>query len=613
MRSIPIALPCSVFLLAFISPRAARAQLPQYGMAKIERFKQTADGVVNLNSGNPFEFAAQASFEGSLTGPNGSVVQLDIEVVGNFYETVQTFTTQAEMDAAYPSGVYTFAVPSQAPIKSTLSADLYPPTPAVVQGYWSGGSLLVDPAHPFFLSFSSIPGFLTVGAATQVNFNLAPGTGGADVLDSEWDSETDDAAPAGITIPSGTLSAGSFYTLDLQYTVFSTLDSTTVPGSLVAAQFQRRTQISILAQAPPIASPAALLQPQSQTIAIGSTVVFNFLAGGTPAPTYQWYHNGSPLGSGLATLTISGTKSADAGTYYCVAANSVGSVTSSQVTLAISQAQDVGRLVNISCRSLVGTSSNIMIAGFVVGGAGTSGSENLLIRGSGPALAAFSVSGTLPDPQLQIFSGSSLLASNSGWAGSPAIAAAAATVNAFAWTAGASHDSAVLQPLGSGAYTAQISGQAGDTGVSLAEVYDETPAGTYTATSPRLVNISARVQVGTGGNILIAGFVIGGSTSRTVLIRASGPALVPFGVPGTLPDPKLQLYSGSAVLATNSSWQGDQAILGAAEAVKAFAWNDPSSADSAILVTLPPGAYTAQVSGASGDTGVALVEIYEVP
>ncbi|HMD61399.1 MAG TPA: hypothetical protein VKG78_08205, partial [Opitutaceae bacterium] len=164
-----------------------------------------------------------------------------------------------------------------------------------------------------------------------------------------------------------------------------------------------------------------------------------------------------------------------------------------------------------------------------------------------------------------------------------------------------------------GAYTANVSGQNGDTGVALAEVYDDTPAGTYTPSSPRIVNISARVQVGTGANVLIAGFAIGGSTSKTVLIRASGPALIPFGVTGTLPDPMLQLHSGSALIASNDAWGGDSQIAAAAASVGGFGWNFTTSNDSAILVTLPPGAYTAEVSGASGDTGIALVEVYEVP
>jgi len=164
-----------------------------------------------------------------------------------------------------------------------------------------------------------------------------------------------------------------------------------------------------------------------------------------------------------------------------------------------------------------------------------------------------------------------------------------------------------------GAYTAQVTGASNDTGIALAEVYDATVSGSYTLSSTRLINISARVNVGTGGNVLIAGFVIGGSTSKTVLVRASGPALVPFGVTGVLPDPQLQIFSGSTLLGSNTGWGGNNQISSAAASVGAFAWTNPASGDSAALVTLPPGAYTAQVSGASGDTGVALVEVYDVP
>ena len=88
---------------------------------------------------------------------------------------------------------------------------------------------------------------------------------------------------------------------------------------------------------------------------------------------------------------------------------------------------------------------------------------------------------------------------------------------------------------------------------------------------------------------------------------------MPFGVGGTLADPQLQLFSGSTVIDSNNGWAGDAQIAHTAASVGAFAWGSPSSNDSAILATLPPGAYTAQVSGATGDTGVALVEIYEVP
>jgi hypothetical protein len=376
--------------------------------------------------------------------------------------------------------------------------------------------------------------------------------------------------------------------------------------------------------------PVFSVQPVSQTIASGTTVVFEATSN---AAGYQWMLNGSPLsdgagisGSGGPQLVITGATSANAGSYTCVATNGSGSTASNPAILTVSGTADVGRLVNLSCRATVGTGANVLIAGFAVGGAGTSGSEPVLVRASGPALAAapFNVPGTLSDPDLLLDSTKTStpvsVASDNGWNGSASISSAAALVGAFPWTAASSKDSAVVATLPAGPYTAEISGASGDTGVALAEVYDALPPGSYTASSPRLVNLSARVEVGTGGNILIAGFVIGGSTSKTVLIRASGPALAaaPFNVPGTLSDPGLKLYrsnvdQSSTLLETNTGWAGNPQISSSAARVGAFTWGTSSTPDSAILVTLPPGNYTAQVAGASGDTGVALAEVYEVP
>ena len=269
---------------------------------------------------------------------------------------------------------------------------------------------------------------------------------------------------------------------------------------------------------------------------------------------------------------------------------------------------DPGRLINLSSRAQVGTGGNIIFGGFAIGGG--PGSLPVLIRGSGPALAGapFNVPGTLGDPQLQLYSGNTVLQTNNGWAGSSTISATAATVGAFAWNSPTSHDAALDLSLSGGTYTAQVSGQSGDTGDALMEVYDATPAGTYTPSMPRLINLSARVDVGTGSNALFAGFVIGGSTSLTVLIRASGPAIAaaPFNVPGTLSDPQLKLQNPAtgAVYATNSGWEGDSNISGVANAVGAFKWSN-CSLDSAILMTLPLATTRCGTPGGSGDSGVA--------
>jgi len=389
--------------------------------------------------------------------------------------------------------------------------------------------------------------------------------------------------------------------------------------------------------------PAFKGQPISQTIANGTTVAFSALAGGTigvttsiaravappdsgnaespqasSTPSYQWFWNGNAIsGATDSTYVLYGATAANDGSYTCVATNSSGAVESGAATLNVVSNPNPGRLVDLSCRAQVGTGANQLITGFVVGGSGTSGTQPLLVRASGPALAPFGVTNDLPDPELTINGSAGVLATNNGWGGNALVASTANLVGAFAWNVPSSHDSAVVNSLAEGAYTAQIIGASGDTGVALAEVYDATPVGSYASTSPRLINLSARNQVGAGGNILIAGFVIGGTTSKTVLIRASGPALAQFGLSGTLPDPALQLYQANAngsstLVQSDTGWGGDPTIASAAADVGAFSWGGAATADSAILVTLPPGAYTAEVSGASGDTGLALVEVYDV-
>jgi hypothetical protein len=358
--------------------------------------------------------------------------------------------------------------------------------------------------------------------------------------------------------------------------------------------------------------PVFTTQPISATVT-GGTVALDAVA--TQTSSYQWMLNGStPVTGGTSPILLLSDAAAATGAYTCVASNALGSTTSNPATVSVAPTNDIGRLINISTRSQAGTGQNILIAGFVVGGAGTMGSERLLIRGSGPALAAFGVAGTLPDPLLSLYSGTNaVLGTNDGWGGSSAISSVASAVGAFAWSVPTSNDAALLETLPNGSYTAQIAGGSGDVGVALAEIYDATPKGSYTTATPRIVNISVRAQVGTGDNILIVGFDVGGSTSRTVLIRVSGPALAGFGLSGTLQYPQLQLFSGATMLESNSGWGGSQQISGAATSVGAFAWDSPTSNDSAVLVTLPTGPYTVQVSGTNGGGGTALVEVYEVP
>ena len=167
-----------------------------------------------------------------------------------------------------------------------------------------------------------------------------------------------------------------------------------------------------------------------------------------------------------------------------------------------------------------------------------------------------------------------------------------------------------------GLYTVQAkspANNAGATGVVLIEVYDVTPGN---VAGPKASNVSTRGQVGTGANVLIAGFVVNGAASRRMLIRGAGPTLTAFGVPGVLVDPQISLadQATGAVIRTNDNWaSGDDAgiIAAAATAAGAFPFGN-AARDSAMLLMLAPGAYTVTLSGVNSGTGVGIVEVYDV-
>jgi kumamolisin len=328
--------------------------------------------------------------------------------------------------------------------------------------------------------------------------------------------------------------------------------------------------------------------------------------------TFQWELNGVPIpGAISSTYLIDSASAQDSGTYTCIITNAqLGAFSYNLGTLTVTAAQVTARLTNISTRAQVGTGGNILIPGFVIGGSGT---ETLLIRADGPALTKFQVSGVLAQPVLGVYdSKGNMLASNTGWGNSTnasQLASLAASIPTFALDQG-SADSALLITLPAGAYTVQVSGLNSTTGVALAEVYEVS----YTGNS-RLTNISTRAQVGTGANIIIPGFVISGTGTEQLLIRADGPSLAQFSVSGVLAQPSLEVLSGSNVIASNTGWGSatNAAQLAAAAAgIPTFAFAS-GSADCAQIVNLGPGAYTAQISGVNNTTGVALAVVYEEP
>ncbi|HXN36129.1 MAG TPA: hypothetical protein VN877_08150, partial [Opitutaceae bacterium] len=257
----------------------------------------------------------------------------------------------------------------------------------------------------------------------------------------------------------------------------------------------------------------------------------------------------------------------------------------------------------------------------------------VLVRGIGPALSGFNVTGALAQPVLGVFdSASTLIATDTGWGNPPvpgtssvgatfrqATATDMSSAGAFALTPN-SADCAMVLTLPPGKYTAEVSGLGNTTGVSLPEVYD------LDASSPQtLLNISARCFVGTGGNVAISGFVIGGNKSAQLLIRGIGPALTAFGLQGTVAQTSIVLLDkGGTTIVSDTGWgnplvAGTSAVAASYRLATAADMNSvgafsltPGSADSAMAVTLPPGQYTAELSGAAGATGTGLVEVYEL-
>ena len=259
-------------------------------------------------------------------------------------------------------------------------------------------------------------------------------------------------------------------------------------------------------------------------------------------------------------------------------------------------------LENLSTRALVGTDDNVLIGGFIVQG---SEPATVILRAIGFSIAALGVENALSDPTITLYdSNQQQIATNDDWAFT---GATAETVGSYHLDPPNSRESALYLTLQPGAYTVVVQSYSDrtsppQTGLGLVELYDLQTSG------GRAGNISSRGQVLGGDNILIGGFIIGGTDPKTITARAIGPSLGAAGVASPLPDPMLELRdSNGDLLQSNDDWQ---AGANAAEISSAgLAPTNPK--ESAVLATLNPGAYTVLVSGVGGATGTGLVEIYD--
>jgi len=252
--------------------------------------------------------------------------------------------------------------------------------------------------------------------------------------------------------------------------------------------------------------------------------------------------------------------------------------------------------LNLSIRGDVLGGDNVLIGGFIITGTNP---KSIVLRALGPSLTSYGISNPLSDPVLSVYNSSgALVASNDNWQSD----ANHSIVEANGLAPSNLLESATVQTLAPGAYTAIVTGKNSDQGISLLELYDLSPL-----SDSKLGNMSGRDYVGTGDDVPISGFTVGDVGSSTVIVRALGPSLANYGLSGVLSDPKLTIYdSTGAVIASNDNWLDDVNSID----VQKNSLSPPNPLESALVLHLPAGAYTAIETGADGGTGIGLVEVY---
>ncbi len=363
------------------------------------------------------------------------------------------------------------------------------------------------------------------------------------------------------------------------------------------------------------------------------------------------YGSNTPLNITMVTshsVALSGLTASTTYHYRVASRDAAGNLrTSGDLTLTTAVASaTTSRLTNISTRGLVRTGAQVLIGGFVISGTSP---KTVLIRARGGSLggAPFNNPGVLANPTMQLYTGQTVIAQNNDWQTTDPLCLSPATAcggvpditatgldpcrpnpGQTAAPPGCAQESALYVTLLPASYTVIVLGVGGTSGMGLVEVFED-DAGTA-----KLTNISTRGRVETGANVMIGGFVVAGSAPKTVLIRARGGSLggAPFNNPGVLANPTMQLFSGSTVIAQNNDWQStDPLCLSPATACGDAAQITATGLDpcqpnpgqtvappgcaqeSALYVTLPPGGYTAIVSGVGGTSGMGLVEVFEAP
>ena len=576
---------------------------PAIGVFKAVFLSQDARGA--LSQGNAF--AAVASLPGAsamtLTGPRS--VEL-LQNVGGVFVGGQAFLTWAPLDVTYPDGTYTVSI-SQAG-----AADASYP-------------VLVSGAAPTTPTITNLAAARTILNGTPFTLTWEPFTGGTPrdyiCLQIESEDQTFSYQTPGIGQPgalSATATAATLtlppdkrFTGRLTFVKLSQGDArqgATAPrifgGTMAETEFSLRTIESVL-------TPVITITPVTQHVTEGqaATLEAAVAAAADGSLQYQWKRNGIAIpGATAAKYLIATATLADNGYYSVAIWNADGATTESVPIMLTVSGGGSSRLTNISSRAVVPNGAEI-IPGFVIRGTGT---KSILVRAIGPQLELFGVSPAMPDPKLDVLrtGADTVLISNDNWGGGAALEALFRDVGAFALSE--SRSAAVLAKLpvdGAEGYTVRVAGVGGTGGAVLTEVYDADGP----ASAARISNLSTRADIGSGSTALVAGFVISGAEPMRVLLRGVGPGLAGFGITNGLRDPQLKVMPAgkSFVVAANDNWGNSSEVRDAAASVGAFPLQ-ADSRDAALVLWLPPGGYSVELSGVGGTSGNAMFEIYDL-
>jgi cytochrome c peroxidase len=254
--------------------------------------------------------------------------------------------------------------------------------------------------------------------------------------------------------------------------------------------------------------------------------------------------------------------------------------------------------LNISTRLGVGLGDEAMFGGFIIQG---NNAKTVLIRGLGPSLSNFQLTGLLLDPVLELRGANgALLFKNDNWKDDQRT-----QIEGTSFQPTDERESVIIVTLSPGAYTATLTGKDQSTGIGLIEVYDRDQA-----LDTQFANISTRGSVGAQNNVMVGGFILGGNNRTRVVIRGLGRSLSQFGLTNLLVDPTLELHDANGLLlTTNDNWT-DDSTTASFLSTNGLALTDPKEA--AIFTTLPAGQFTAILAGKNGETGLGVIEVYNL-